>query len=61
MTRTAIREALEWNATDIDDARDALKEAKADLAAAKAKRVELRAKLAAMRSTLAPAFPAILD
>lgn len=49
MTRTQIREALEWNATDIDDAREALKEAKKDLAEAKAKRVELRAKLAELK------------
>lgn len=51
MTRTAIREALEWNATDIDDAREALAEAKRDLAEAKAKRAILRAKLAELKTT----------
>jgi hypothetical protein len=47
---TAIREALEWNQTDIDDAKGALKEAGADLAATKAKRAELKAQRAALRS-----------
>jgi hypothetical protein len=45
-----ILEDLEWNATDISDAREALKEAQRDLITAKRARIELKAKLAEMKT-----------
>jgi phage shock protein A len=50
MTRTEIKEAIEWNATDIDDAKEAVKEARKDLADARARKAELKAKLSELRT-----------
>lgn len=57
MTRQEIKEALEWNATDIDDAREALKEAQKDLIIAKRARIELKAKLTELKSQKQGAQP----
>jgi ribosomal protein S20 len=49
MTRALIKEALEWNTTDIDNAKDAMANAKRNLDKAKACRGELLAMLKAPR------------
>jgi hypothetical protein len=45
MTRKLIKEALEWNTTDIDNAKDAMANAKRNLDGARSCRAELLAML----------------
>jgi hypothetical protein len=56
MTRKQIKEAIGWNSTDIDNAKDALITAKMNLRKARACRVELLTMLRATNSSDFQAF-----